>query len=187
MKTAIILHGMPSKEEYFDEEKPAQSNKHWLPWLQKLILKGILTQTPEMPEPYKPVYEKWQETFGRFEVNKDTVLIGHSCGAGFLVRWLSERKIKVGKVVLVAPWIDPRKELTTGFFDFVIDHELVSRTDGLTILYSTDDENVILDTVNILREQLVNAQFQEFVDKGHSCLSDMKTDKFPELLDIIVA
>lgn len=188
MKTAIILHGMPSKEEYFDERNPAPSNMHWLPWLQRqLILKGILAQTPEMPAPYEPVYEKWCDVFERFDINEDTILVGHSCGAGFLVRWLSEHKVKVGKVVLVAPWVDPGKELSTGFFNFVIDHKLVFRTDVLTVLYSTDDENVILDTIRILREQLVNAQFQEFVDKGHFCLSDMKTDKFPELLDAIVA
>lgn len=50
MKTAIIIHGMPSKEEYFSSENPSSSNKHWFPWIQKqLILKGVLAQTPEMP------------------------------------------------------------------------------------------------------------------------------------------
>lgn len=46
---------MPSKEEYFNSDSPAQSNKHWLPWLQRqLQLNGILAQTPEMPESYAP-------------------------------------------------------------------------------------------------------------------------------------
>ncbi len=59
MKTAIIVHGMPPKEEYFNSAYPSQSNKHWIPWIQKqLILNGILAQTPEMPEPYDPDYTK---------------------------------------------------------------------------------------------------------------------------------
>ena len=44
MKTAIIIHGMPSKEEYFDVNGASQSNKHWIPWIQKhLILNNTLT------------------------------------------------------------------------------------------------------------------------------------------------
>ena len=59
MKTAVILHGMPSKEEYFNESSPAQSDKHWLPWIQRqLIVNGIFAQGIEFPEPYEPVYEK---------------------------------------------------------------------------------------------------------------------------------
>jgi len=49
MKTAIILHGMPSKKEYYNPKSSAQSNKHWLPWIQRqLILNDVLAQTPEL-------------------------------------------------------------------------------------------------------------------------------------------
>lgn len=86
MKTAIIIHGMPPKEEYFNAEYPSSSNKHWIPWIQKqLILNGILAQTPEMPEPYDPDYTKWYSVFEQFTIDGDTQLIGHSCGGGFLL------------------------------------------------------------------------------------------------------
>ncbi|MEX0652068.1 MAG: alpha/beta fold hydrolase [Candidatus Paceibacterota bacterium] len=77
-----------------------------------------------MPEPYLPNYEKWIEVFEQFKVDEETDLVGHSCGAGFLLRWLSENKINVGKLVLVAPWIDPINELgdENNFFDFERDH-----------------------------------------------------------------
>lgn len=108
MKTAIILHGMPSKKEYYNPSSKAQSNKHWFPWIQRqLILRDILAQTPELPEPYEPVYEKWCSIFDQFKIDEETILIGHSCGAGFLVRWLSEHKVNVSKVILVAPFLDP--------------------------------------------------------------------------------
>jgi hypothetical protein len=189
MKTAIIIHGWSSKEEYFDPKIPSSSNKHWLPWLQKqLILKGILAQTPELPEPYDLVYEKWCSIFERFEITPETMLIGHSAGAGFLVRWLSENKVKVGRVVLVAPFLDPERVITTRFFDFEMDEDMASRTDGLSVFFSSDDEESVLTSVKQLRAELKNLQVKEFVDKGHFTFDDMKTEEFsfPELRDVLL-
>jgi predicted alpha/beta hydrolase family esterase len=188
MKTAILIHGMPSKEEYFDSTGPALSNKHWFPWLQReLILNGILVQTPEMPEPYQPHYGKWKETFEQFTINEDTTLVGHSCGGGFLVRWLSENKVKVGKVALVAPWINANHPApVAGFFDFQIDAELVSRTKGLSLFTSSDDGKEVHDTAELLKNTVQNLQLKEFTDKGHFTLEDMETEKFPELLENLI-
>lgn len=186
MKTAIIIHGMPSKEGYYDVNRPASSNCHWLPWIQKkLLLQDIVAQALEMPKPYEPEYEVWKKTFEQFIVDEETILIGHSCGGGFIVRWLSENKVKVGKVILVAPWLDPEKWLTTGMFDFEIDSDFALRTDGVTVMYSTDDEDYILDTINLLKEKANNIIYQEFSDKGHFCLDDLGTEEFPELLQEI--
>src|SRR3989344_7761208 len=153
MKTAIIVHGMPSKEGYLNPSRQdSQSNSHWFPWIQqKLLLSGILAQTPEFPKPYEPVYEDWRAVFEKFEVNEDTVLVGHSCGAGFLTRWLSENKINVGKVALVAPWLDPAHELSTGFFDFEIDAEVPKRSKGMGIFISSDDDPEMLVSVETLK------------------------------------
>lgn len=129
MKTAIILHGMPEQNEYYDPQRPASSNCHWLPWIQKqLLLMNVVAQTPEMPVPFNPEYSAWKIMFERFSLDENTFLIGHSCGAGFIVRYLSENTVKVGKVVLVAPWIDPDHYLDTGMFDFKIDENIVQRT-----------------------------------------------------------
>lgn len=188
MKSAIILHGMPSKEEYLDASFPSPSNQHWIPWIQKhLLINGYIVQTPELPEPYLPVYEEWKKVFQQFNLNEDTTLVGHSCGAGFLIRWLSENKIKVGKVALVAPWIDPNKdELPNGFFNFTIDKDLVSRTEGTCVFVSSDDEKMILKSVKIISNELPQAELNNFDNKGHFTFGDMKTEKFPELLDYLL-
>ena len=69
MQTAIIIHGMPSKEEYYDPERRATSREHWIAWLQRqLVLNEILTQIPEMPEPYAPQYDKWSQVFEQFTI-----------------------------------------------------------------------------------------------------------------------
>ncbi|MDB5259742.1 MAG: hypothetical protein JWO73_950 [Candidatus Taylorbacteria bacterium] len=186
MKTAIIIHGMPDKENYFNPSSDSQSNCHWLPWLQQqLIAKGILAQTPEMPVPYEPDYAAWCEIFERLAPDEETLLVGHSLGGGFLVRWLSEHTVKVGPVMLVAPWTDPDNEMRDAlgnFFDYEIDPDLVSRTDGMTIFYSTDDEANIIKTSEILEKSLKGSRTMKFEGKGHFCLRNLGTREFPELL-----
>lgn len=184
MKTAIIIHGMPDKEEYFDPTVDSESNCHWLPWIQKKLLdRHVLAQTPEMPDPYEPNYEKWKSVFEQFHLDQETILIGHSCGGGFLVRWLSEHEVKVGQVLLVAPWIDAEKELSTGFFDFDIDPTLGAKTkEGIVVFYSIDDDKDILKSVDKIKATIHDIQVREFTDKRHFTLRHMGTNEFPELL-----
>ena len=187
MKSAILLHGTCDKEEYFSDEYPSLSNAHWLPWLQKqLLIKGVFTQTPEIPEAYNPQYDLWKREFERFPINEETTLVGHSCGGGFLVRWLTENKVKVGKVVLVAPWLDPDHSKTTDFFEFKIDSETIDRVKELHVLISDDDDADIHKSVEQIVEVLSKTQIHKFRDKGHFTFGQMKTDKFPELLDILI-
>jgi len=185
MKTAIIVHGTADHEEYFDESVPSSSNHHWIPWLQKqLIVRGIHAHTPEIPSAWKPHYPFWQSEFERYAVNEETILVGHSCGGGFLTRWLSQHpQVKVGKVVLVAPWLDPDRRKTTDFFDFEIDPNIAARTNGLTIFHSDNDMKEVADTVQRLRNVLKGIDYREFHHYGHFCLVDMKTPAFPELLE----
>ncbi len=187
MKNAIIIHSMPEKEEFDNPKFPSPSSSHWLPWIKnQLILKNISAETPEMPIPYNPEYSAWKKTFEQYEINENTILIGHSCGAGFIVRWLSENNTKVGKVILVAPWLDPGngqdKFLDTGMFDFVIDPNLVEKTSGLIVFSSTNDEDGVLASVAKLQTEIKNLKVREFENMGHFCYGDMGTDAFPELL-----
>src|SRR6266702_4796496 len=154
MKTAIILHGMsdPGQEEYYNPNFPSASNSHWIPWLQKqFFIHDIYAQTPEVPNSWKPDYETWRKEFERYDITAETILVGHSCGGGFIVRWLSERPdIRVGKVILVAPWLDPDRSNTTNFFEFTIDSKIIERTKGVTIFNSDNDSESVHRSVGII-------------------------------------
>ena len=184
MKNAIILHGMPSKEEFLDAKLPNESNAHWLPWLQKqLLMKGILTYTPDMPKPYAPDYDAWCREVERYDIGPQTTLVGHSCGGGFWVRYLSERKkLKVGKVVLVAPWLDPDGNEAGGFFEFDIDPDLVNRTKGMKVFNSDNDMGNVHKSVALLRENIPGLAYKEFHKYGHFTEEDSGLTEFPELL-----
>lgn len=41
MRNAILLHGLPSKEEYYNPDRPSSSNSHWFPWLQNYLVKEL--------------------------------------------------------------------------------------------------------------------------------------------------
>jgi predicted alpha/beta hydrolase family esterase len=187
MINAILVPGRPDKDDYYDPQYPTNSNSHWFPWLSKqLQVNDIFAVAIEQPEPWRPRYDIWKKEFERFDITPQTVLVGHSCGGGFLVRWLSENKDrKVGKVVLVAPWLNPENNPasdTSDFFDFEIDPNLVSRTAGVTIFNSDNDKATIQTSVQIIRGKAKDINYKEFHNHGHFRFMDMNTVEFPELL-----
>jgi predicted alpha/beta hydrolase family esterase len=192
MKQVILIHGLPDKEEFYNPIYDSPSNMHWFPWIQrKLSLKDVLSQSLEMPHPYDPSYVDHCMVLDQMNISSETILVGHSCGGGFLVRYFSEHPEKIpAKIILVAPWIDPEnrlKEINTksDFFDFTIDSHLTERTQ-VHCLYSTDDEWYITASVEKIQEALPGMAMYQFTDKGHFTESHLGTKEFPELLEIIL-
>lgn len=186
----IIQHGMPSKEEYEDTRRPSASNGHWIPWLQnQLLTRGYDAQTPEVLNAYKPVYDLWRGYFERHVVESELMrFVGHSCGAGFLLRWLSERPdFEVDTLCLVAPWMDPQRRHTTDFFDFDIDPTLVDRVRNFHWFHSLDDTPSIQLTAELIRKSISGINYHEYTNMGHFCTANMLTVGFPDLLDAVTA
>jgi predicted alpha/beta hydrolase family esterase len=186
MKQVIIIHGAPYEDKFYSPEVPSPSNCNWIPWLQKqLAIKDVLSQALEMPKPYDPIYEQWVEVFQQMKISSKTTLIGHSCGGGFLLRYLSENKdVYPGKVVLVAPWLDPIHELSTDFFKFDIDNNLSNRT-KLHIFVSDDDFEEVQSSLMLIKKEVPNAIYHEFTDKGHFD-GDGPEKSILELLEVLI-
>lgn len=196
MANAIILHGKPLKETYFNHDLPTASNSIWIPWLQhELLLLGLPTQTPEMFNAWQPDYRLWSKEFERHGITPGTLLVGHSMGGGFIVQWLSEHPdARVGHVFLVAPSLGDRftpnapldHPLLGNFFAFDIDPELMKRTKSLTVFHSDNDGERIVASVRYIRNALPDLEYREFHNFGHfRGKRDMPSDAFPELLEAI--
>jgi hypothetical protein len=41
VSNAIIVHGEPGRDEYYDPDVPSSSNHHWLPWLAKQFIRIV--------------------------------------------------------------------------------------------------------------------------------------------------
>lgn len=188
MKQAIIFHGMPSKEEYMDDKYPSASNSHWLPWLQKqLLIKGWHVHTPEIKDVYEPTYEAYLKELSRYELDEETSLVGHSCGGGFLVRFLTENpNIKLAKVILVAPWLNTDGWSDTKMFDFDVDSGITDRCGELIIINSTDDMDTVQETVALLRDKVKDVHYIEHEGKGHYTLGSLGSEAFPEVYQELV-
>jgi len=152
-----------------------------------LIAKGIETETPLLPEPWQPDYEKFKKEFEKSEVNENTVLVGHSCGCAFLVRWLGETKREILKLILVAPWkiSSNDDEFRKKFYIYNIDKTIKSRTKEILIFTSDDEEDDGKESAKIFHEAL-GGEIIDLPQHGHYTLNDMKTEEFPELINVIV-
>ncbi len=189
MKNAILLHGLVNEAEYYDTRFPSASNSHWFPWLQKqLLVHDIKADTPEIPKPFDMNWESWAKEVERYDITEETILLGHSMGGGFWVRYLSERtNLKVGKVVLVAPWLNLENSENTDFFDFEIATDLTDRVKSLTIFNSDNDGKEVHNSVKLIKSKVPKAEIKQFHDYGHFCFNDMGTYTFPELAEALVS
>jgi predicted alpha/beta hydrolase family esterase len=187
-KKCIIIHGCPSDVEKTMNSETRTYDKHWISWTKKqLITNGIETETPLMPSPWYPDYEKFKRTFEKYNVDEKTILIGHSCGCAFLVRWLGETKREIFKLILVAPWKIPDREdeYRKAFYTYPIDETIKERVDEIVMFTADDEEEDGKKSLKIFHEAL-DGKIIKLKGRGHYTLKDMGTEEFPELIEIVL-
>ena len=183
----IIVHGSNSTEKGSKEGK-TENERHWKPWLKKeLEEKGIPVSNNLYPKDWKPKYIEWKKEFEKNEINENSVLVGHSAGGAFLVRWLSETGKKIKKLILVSPGKsgkERRKSLTELYGDKTIKDVGVFVENDIMIFTSNDDIKSHIRGAYEYKDELP-AKVIELKDHGHYTLGDMGTEEFPELLKAI--
>lgn len=183
----VIVHGCPGSSEARNPERRTY-DKHWMPWLkEQLTTRDIDVSTPLMPRPWAPDYRAFKGEFSKYHVSDRTTLIGHSCGCAFLVRWLGETKHRVSKLILVAPWKihvgDNKAKID--FYDYEIDPTIKDRVPKIIMFTSDNEQRDGKKSLDIFYQAL-GGKVIELKNHGHYVLSDMGTDRFPELLNEII-
>ena len=92
-------------------------------------------------------------------------------------------------MVLVAPWTDPLedKKYANEMFDgFKLDQTFPERTQGTTVLISKERHPDVEITVGILKKEIPSLDVRFIPNMGHFTMSDMKTEEFPELRDLLL-
>lgn len=184
----IIIHGCPSNKEKTMDPATRTYDKHWIPWLKtKLINAGIRTEAPLMPDPWEPDYEKFKAEFEKYIVDENTILVGHSCGSSFLVRWLGETQSKVKKLILVAPWKipDENDKYRQAFYTYNINPEIKNNVQEI-IMFTSDTEEEAGKISLQMFHNVLGGQIIELHNHGHFTLEDMGKEELPELLEIIL-
>ena len=193
-KNCIIVHGCPSDKEKAMNPKTRTYDKHWIPWIKKeLVSRDIKVETPLMPEPWYPVYEKFKKEFEKIKIDENSILVGHSCGCAFLVRWLGETKKRIAQLILVAPWkvnyrkswSDDIRKIREKFYTYEIDETIKNRIEEIVMFTSNNEEDGGKESLRIFHEAL-GGNIMSLDNHGHYCLKNMKTEEFPELLEEII-
>lgn len=192
MVNVIVLHGKNDQWENYDPSFPLISESDWYSWLTKqLLMKDVEVHKPSVYRAFEATYEDWRTEVERYPINEETICVGHSCGGGFWLRWLSENKDrKLKKLVLVAPWFDPLKFMPENFgfdlFEFERDPDLLSRVQDCVVFNSDDDQESVQLTIEEIREVWPAMEIREFHNYGHFCERHLGSKEFPELLNEVL-
>ena len=185
----VIVHGVNEKDrEKVKNGELEQNKRNWFSWIKNEIGKNnIKVDVPLMPNNWNPKYSEWKKEIEKLKINKNSVLVGHSGGGGFLVRWLGETKTKVKKLILVAPAIIYENEfsLFKDLLEFKINPEVKNIAGEIIIFVSDDERNSIKKSVEIFSDVL-NVKPLVLKNRGHFTEKYMGTKEFPELLQEIL-
>ncbi len=93
MTTIYIIHGLQ-----------ASSKSNWIPWLKQELEKLNHTViTPDFPNSNQPQLQEWLNFFTQYPVDEKSIVIGHSLGTAFLLRFLEDHKAKAAFFVAGVP------------------------------------------------------------------------------------
>ena len=163
-------------------------NKKWKDWLQFTLdaEKDVVMQILQFPHAniFDMKYEEWAKIMDYQQIGVDTVLIGHSAGGGFILKYMAKNPgLKVRQIILVSPWIDTSGVNSHNFYkDFVMDDSIFERAKyGIDLMISDNDPTPeIGDGNKKIINEISKIRVHFFPNKGHFVL-----DKLPEILPII--
>lgn len=188
----LYIHGgttFPSHEEYlaFLRTKTLtldrlRSSRDWKSDLTETLGPSFDVFAPRMPNGMNAVYAEWELWFSRLLPLFDDglILIGHSLGGVFLVRYLSEHELPVriaATLLVAAPFQDTDLDESLGEFIPPQDLQMFEVHAGRIFLYhSTDDPVVPYTHVALYAHKLTNATVRTCENMGH-----FNTPSFPQL------
>ena len=142
MKNSIfIFHGT----EGYPEE-------NWFPWLkQELEQKGCKVFVPQFPSPptVPAKLAEWFDVLKNYEqdINKDSILIGHSLGGIFTLRTLEKlaHPVKAAFFVGTPIGVQPIKnyDRDNGFSGFSFDWESIKKKAADFVVFQSDDDSYV--------------------------------------------
>lgn len=187
MKNALILHGAGNDH-----------TGNWLPWLKdELEKKGYKVWSPDLPNSDVPNLRDWLETiFSNKDWNfdRESIIIGHSAGATFILRILEELpdNVKINKAVLVAgpanmgtipDYFPYKREMVTPPFNWI---KIKNSCEKFYFVHSDNDKYLCGEENGKFFQKNLGGELILKHGQGHFNLEVSPSyKKFPMLLEII--
>lgn len=194
-KQIIFIHGggsFDTQDDYIEFLKKEEFNlneikkKIWWHFLEEKLGNDFSVMAPLMPNMNNAKYSEWKIWFEKIfpHLQDDVILIGHSLGGAFLVRYLSENKFpkNILATYLVGASYHDIKHYSKNSFVPPKSLELFEKQGGeITIYHSEDDARVSFEHFLKFTKVLPNANAVAFQDRGH-----LTQEEFPEIIQSIL-
>lgn len=177
----VILHGTLGSPE-----------GNWFRWLEhELLDRGLEVWLPALPNAEEPSLSWWARFVWEncpFELDKDTLLIGHSSGATLALVLAQQASVPIGGIIAVSVLCDnsSRWAPNNKLFDMPFEWGAIRAHSGpIVCLHSDNDPYVALSKAQFVVEQCA-AELILMAGQGHFNLEQSPDYiQFPELLNII--
>lgn len=153
------------------------SHKSWRDWIIWALSETHELITPLMPAKQNAEYEAWKIWFERhlpFLTDKSPIVIGHSLGTSFLLKWLTENKFpkKIQQLHLVASYVGDEnptglERIATFGFDLTQLPNVMQSVTELHLWHSTDDPVVPYSNTEKVAAAIPEAIVHTFSDRKH--------------------
>lgn len=180
----LILHGSYGKPF-----------ENWFPWMENQLSElGIECIIPTFPTPNYQRYSDWATLLDYYNrkgyLNNETIIIGHSCGAIFAVKYIIDRNIHIKGVITISGYNnfksgDSTMDALNGSFYRTRNgiNKIESLTDLRISFYADNDPFIPIDTLKEFASD-INAEPIIVPNAGHFNASSGYTS-FEKLLEII--
>lgn len=182
MKNVIMIHGYNGIPKIYE----------WLK--EKLAKKGYSVIIPKFPPQDGVVYDIWKKTFEDYknDINEETIVIAHSIGNEFLIKYLVENNINIKMYISLAGFADSfenegKEDLNRAIKEFLVTKKEIEKFNKLVYKkYSIYSDNDHIVPFNVLEKypKMIEAEAVLIRGIGHmGRKSGLET--IPEVLDII--
>jgi uncharacterized protein len=164
MVNIIIIHGSYGNPE-----------ENWFPWLKSELEKlGHTVFVPTFPTPENQSLNSWMKAFEKYKkyLNKDSLVIGHSIGATFLLSIIEQSNVSINSAFLVSGFIGSLNnpefdKINKSFAEKKFDWKIIkNKCPNIFIFHSDNDPYVPLAKAKELSEHL-DAKLTIVKNAGH--------------------
>jgi len=177
----FIIHGSYGNPE-----------ENWFPWLKKELEKlNYKVIIPKFPTPENQSLKSWMEVFDSYlkDLDKDTILIGHSLGPAFILNILEKINRPIKASFTVAGFVgklDNRKfgKINSTFTEKEFNWEKIKENCPVFYFYNSIDDPYVSFSKGEELSKRLGGKLIKFKNAGHFN-ENAGFKQFPQLLDDI--
>lgn len=195
MQQVVVIHGGTTFQDYdmylksLSEKKLGIDRLIYRPMWKELLQDNLGSEyqvlLPSMPNSTNAQYSEWKLWFDHISslFSDNCILVGHSLGAVFLAKYLSEYALPVkikATILIAAPYDDESSEDLTDFKIVKLSDRLAEQAGRLVFFNGMDDPIISVSDLSKYQDQLPSAEFKILSAPDHFVRAH-----FPELISLL--